>query len=48
VYIIFLPYSPSYTFSLCPPPSRGTNPQTGPVFPSCSLFLKKDIFVCLR
>jgi hypothetical protein len=25
------------------------NPQMGPVFPSCSLFLgKKDIFICLR
>jgi hypothetical protein len=30
------------------PPPTGTNPQIRTVLPSCSLFLKKDIFVCLR
>jgi hypothetical protein len=32
----------SYTLSLCPPPPTGTNPQTGPVLPSCPLFLKRQ------
>jgi hypothetical protein len=49
-YIVFPPYSPSYTLSLYLPPPPRTNPHTGPVLPSCSFFekKKKDIFVCLR
>jgi hypothetical protein len=49
-YIKFPPYPFSYplslhiiSLSLVP-----ANPQTGPVLPSCPLFLKKDSFVCLR
>jgi hypothetical protein len=38
----------SYTLSLYPPPLTGANLKTRTVLPSCSLFLKKDIFVCLR
>jgi hypothetical protein len=41
VYTVFAPYSPSYTLSLYPLPCTRTNSQTGPVLPSCSLFLKK-------
>jgi hypothetical protein len=29
-------------------PPTGTNPQIRPVLSSHSLFLKKDIFVCIR
>jgi hypothetical protein len=45
-YIIFSPYSLSYTLSLYPPSPTVINSQTGSVSPSCSLFLKQEIFVC--
>jgi hypothetical protein len=39
----------SIIFTLLHPfPPTGTNSQMGAVLPSCSLFLKKDIFVCLN
>jgi hypothetical protein len=44
-YKISPPYSPSHTLSLYLPPPTGANPQTGPVLPSCSTFLRRDVFV---
>jgi hypothetical protein len=44
-YTIFPPYSPPIPFSLFSPPT-GSNPQIGPVLPSCSSFFKKRHF-CL-
>jgi hypothetical protein len=49
----FLYMSTQYFHHIHPPtpfpyvllPPTGVNSQTGPVLPSCSLFLKKDIFV---
>jgi hypothetical protein len=42
--IIFPPYSPSYTLSSYPPLFHWYQaPQTGPVLPSCSLFLKQKL-----
>jgi hypothetical protein len=40
-YTIFLPYSLSFTFSLCPPLLLVPTPYIGPVLPSCPSFLKK-------
>jgi hypothetical protein len=45
-YIKFPPHLSSYTLSLYLPLPTGTNPQTGPVLPSCSPFFKKRHF-CL-
>jgi hypothetical protein len=36
---------PPILFSYIIPSSTGTNPQTGPDLPSCSLFLKKKTFL---
>jgi hypothetical protein len=47
-YIIFLPYSPPASFTYILPCPTGTTPQTRPVLPSCPLFLKKDVLVCLK
>jgi hypothetical protein len=52
VYKVFVPYSPSHTFSPILPPSHWYLPhQTEPVLPFCSLILweqqQNDIFVCL-
>jgi hypothetical protein len=46
VYTIFVPYSSSYTLSPHPPPPTGTNPQTGPVLPSYSLFKVEWMKLC--
>jgi hypothetical protein len=45
-YIIFPSHSSPCILSLYPLPPSGTNPQTGCVFPFCSLFLEKRHF-CL-
>jgi hypothetical protein len=42
---ILLLHLASFTLSLCPPLPTGNNYQTGCVLPSCSLFLKKSIFL---
>jgi hypothetical protein len=47
-YIISPPYSPSYTLSLYLLPPTGTNAQTRPVLPSCSLYLKTRHFCLFR
>jgi hypothetical protein len=47
-YIIFPLHSLSHTLSLHPLSYHCTNLQTEPLLPSCSLLLKKSIFVCLR
>jgi hypothetical protein len=46
---IILPYSLTHTLSPhLPPIPTGANTQIGPILPFCSLFLEKDIFVCVR
>jgi hypothetical protein len=48
-YRIFLPYSCSYTLSLCPPPSYwNQSPRQDPFYLPGLHFWKRDSFVCLR
>jgi hypothetical protein len=47
-YIIFPLYAHSYTILLYPPPSTGTNPQTGPVLFPYFQFLKNRHFCLLE
>jgi hypothetical protein len=46
--IIFQLHSPSYTFSLYPPPPTGINPRQDLFYLPVLLFWKNDIFVSLR
>jgi hypothetical protein len=47
IYITFPPYSASYMLPFYPPLPLVPNTQTGPILPSCSVFVKNKWHFCL-